>query len=296
MDENLCPDKSDFVNTVSSKILYECSSEQMMPKGVNGPIVAKVPVVIAEPRVQVNIESVIKLEQPALEIKRIKKNVYLTQCKLINTDPGKSGKLFISGFVRKNIEYATVDSECPENGTISGDIRHTTARIPFQCVTKVDYINPPVECKKDYMAEIEILRDDMTGCDPCVQNSIGRDPCGGQLKHYEYLAEKVFCELEDVQIFEEDVHLDPYSIGCAFPNEQLFKSISEKTVLFLRIKVLQRQQVNIPGTCSHSKDKDYKYIKEDNKAFEDNSKDLNHGWKIVSVPRVYSNIFKKKKK
>ena len=67
------------------------------------------------------------MKEPFFEIKRITKNVYLTQCKLLPRSGkiGKdgtliSGKLFISGFVRKNIEYATAD--CVDKDGISGRI------------------------------------------------------------------------------------------------------------------------------------------------------------------------------
>ena len=43
----------------------------------------KVPVLLAEIRVTIPVVSEIKLEDNAIEIKRIKKNVYLTQCHLI---------------------------------------------------------------------------------------------------------------------------------------------------------------------------------------------------------------------
>ena len=41
-----------------------------------------------------------------------------------------SGKLFISGFVRKNIEYATAD--CIDKKVVSGRIAHTTVDVHFQ--------------------------------------------------------------------------------------------------------------------------------------------------------------------
>jgi len=100
---------------IKSETLTECPNEFLTPKGFNGPFVGKIPVVLAEPVIQVDVESVIQLEEPALEIKRVKKNLFITQCKLIDTGfdyecKGKrTGKLFLSGYVRKNIEYATAD-------------------------------------------------------------------------------------------------------------------------------------------------------------------------------------------
>lgn len=43
----------------------------------------KVPVVLAERTLQIVVESTIPLNPPAFEIKRVLKNVFLTQCKLV---------------------------------------------------------------------------------------------------------------------------------------------------------------------------------------------------------------------
>ena len=42
-----------------------------------GPVVVKVPVVIAETNITIPVEATIKLDHPAIEIKRIRKNVFL---------------------------------------------------------------------------------------------------------------------------------------------------------------------------------------------------------------------------
>jgi len=49
----------------------------LTPKGFNGPFVGKIPVVLAEPVIQVDVESVIQLEEPALEIKGSKRTCLL---------------------------------------------------------------------------------------------------------------------------------------------------------------------------------------------------------------------------
>ncbi|WHH59604.1 CsxC family protein [Petroclostridium sp. X23] len=232
---------------IKTCVVNECSSECITPVGKNGPVITKIPVVIAQPEVQINIESIIELEQAALEIKEVKKNVFLTQCKLIHIDSSKVGKLFLNGFVRKNIEYATVESECTKNRVINGSVCHTTVNIPFKCVTKVEYSVPPITCNKNSASQIAIFTDKLAGCDPCGQNIIGNDPCEQSFQHVECLSEEVFCELVEVKIFEEDTHREPVSLGCEFSNEQLFDSFVEKMVLFIRLKLLQKQQIYIPA-------------------------------------------------
>lgn len=246
MSNENCVQRGVQANVLETTTLAECSNDKTRPVGIDGPLVAKIPVVIAEPVIQVDVESIIQLEEPALEIKRIKKNVYLTQCKLLNTRGPKSGKLFISGFVRKNIEYATALEQSAENGAISGDIRHSTIRVPFDCVTEVEYINPPITFNTGVTKEIELFTNKIVGCDPCAQNIMGRNPCEQDFEHYESFTDRVYCQLVDVKIFEEDIHQDPEFLGCELPTEQVFQRFVEKMVLYIRIKVLQNQQVNIP--------------------------------------------------
>ena len=88
----------------------------------------KVPVVLAERTIQIVVESDIPLNPPATEIKRVKKHVFLDQVKLVpvkfaridNTDFFRvtRAKLFVSGHIRKNIEYAS--REC--NGALQDRI------------------------------------------------------------------------------------------------------------------------------------------------------------------------------
>jgi len=243
--------------------LHECSSSFGVPIGKKGPLVAKIPVVIAEPEIQIDVESVIELDKPALEIKRIKKDVFLTQCQLVGIDAHKKGKLFISGFVRKNVEYATVNDVCADkkNKAITGDIRHATFNIPFSCVTEVKYVNPPVASKSGFSSELIVQTDKMEGCDPCAGNIIGRNPCEQEFQHYEAFNEKVFCEIEEVKIFEEDIHKNPHSLGCEFPVEHVFDSFVEKMVLFIRLKLLQKQQVHVPEPVEPKKKDSAEYYK-----------------------------------
>ena len=79
-----------------------------------GPVVVKIPVVLVETNITIPVEATITLDQTVMEIKRIKKNVFLTQSRLIpfsQDNRENTGIVFIEGFVRKNIEYAT--QTCP---------------------------------------------------------------------------------------------------------------------------------------------------------------------------------------
>ncbi|WP_458339800.1 DUF7852 domain-containing protein, partial [Clostridium perfringens] len=64
---------------------------------------------MAELNITIPVEATIKLDKEATEIKRIRKNVFLTQSRVIPFSEDcrpDTGILFIAGFIRKNIEYA----------------------------------------------------------------------------------------------------------------------------------------------------------------------------------------------
>jgi hypothetical protein len=201
---------------ISAQTLCLSDGDNIIPDGINGPVVVKVPVVLAQKNIQIDIEAELKLKEPFFEIKRIKKTVFLTQCKLlplsgrIKDGVPVTGKLFISGYVRKNIEYATAD--CVDKKVISGRIAHTTVDVPFTTVTEVLYAVTPL---------VNITVGDTTT-----------------------FAETPYCELEAVRIIEEDLLRDPMD----YPTNgkiKVYNKIIEKMVVYINVKVLQVQQVNI---------------------------------------------------
>ncbi|MBU3114161.1 CsxC family protein [Clostridium lacusfryxellense] len=248
MEKNQITHPSDTCGEIiSSKTLPLSSGVTIIPIGISGPLVAKIPVVIAETEIQIDIETEFKLNEPFFEIKRIKKNVYLTQCKLlprsgvIECGILRSGKLFISGFVRKNIEYATAD--CIEDKIVSGRIAHTTIDVPFTAVSEIQYAVPPVVNARGVQTEIDLLSS--CGCQDCTGTLIGKSGCEQYFEDSITFTESPYCELEGVRIIEDDINSDP--IKCTNKsNIQLYNKIIEKMVLYVRIKVLQLQQVNIP--------------------------------------------------
>lgn len=186
----------------------------------------KVPVVIAEFTVQIDNESKIRLCEQAIEIKRIRKNVFLTQCRLIS----KTGKVFISGFVRKNIEYATMD--CYNHSGICGDIKHTTVHVPFQCVTELKNMRP-VNIQPNPVTEETIYFD---------EKNMGRNMKETELHSEEFFNERVYCELVHASIHEADIVKECEKIGH-MPVEVTFQEFIEKEVICLTIKLLQNQQI-----------------------------------------------------
>lgn len=256
--ENSCDSK-----VSNARTLVEAPSENTLDL-CEGYLVAKVPVVIAEPRIQIDVEADIQLDEPAIDIKRIRKNLYLTQAKLLSLDDCRYGKLFLGGFVRKNIEYSTMVGQSPNNNSLFGDIRHTTVKVPFECVAKVDFVHPLEVHGGQFAEEVAIVAREYDGCSPCEDYVIGKDPCQEVMKNYERFTERVFVELVDVKIIEADIHRNSVNLWSQMPSEQVFDSLIEKMVIHLKLKILQNQQIKLPTTgfekdCGCDDKKDYGY-------------------------------------
>ncbi|MDE5412692.1 CsxC family protein [Alkalihalobacterium chitinilyticum] len=206
---------------------------------------AVVPVVVADEWIQVDVEAVERLPKPAKEIKRIRKNVHLTQCKLVQSQfsnpespaygsygdtngngccpfyPGKY-KLYIEGFVRKNIEYVP---------SCSGAVEHHTVDTPFHCVVKPDVygFDPTKLSVKNGIYELVYNDKKGMGMDSKVQG----------FATYEYFNDMPFCKLEWAGVTELDIAED-WKKGC-----NVFRTVREKMIVEMRLKVLQMQQKDI---------------------------------------------------
>jgi len=217
-----------------------------------GPVVVKIPVVLAETNITIPVEATITLDQVAMEIKRIKKNVFLTQSRLIPFSQDShncTGILFIAGFIRKNIEYATQTCPVGTSVNVCGDIRHCTVEVPFNFTTRVTFLRPPIFYENTTPSELEFFTDKVEGCDACADPVIGRNPCDQSFFFTEFFNEKPFVELVKADVTEIDIHTNP-RIKCETPTEQKFTKLTEKIVINLTLKVLQNQQVKIEAICS----------------------------------------------
>lgn len=207
-------------------------SETTYPKTI------KVPVTLAEPSVIVCVEAEVRLEKPALEIKRVLKSVILEQCELVNTfDPHKA-KLFVRGFIRKNIEYATVDTA--SDRTVCGDIRHTTALIPFDFCTDLTFptAGPTLQLAPDFSSSGQLL--DCTGHGAQLNAAL--------LGNRQVYNNKPYCQLVFAEFTELDIGRHLKTVNCY---EKTFSVLQEKIVMKLGLKVLQEQQVPIPTLFVH---------------------------------------------
>lgn len=217
-------------------------------------VVAKIPVVLAELTVQVNVDSINELPEPAIEIKKIKKHLKITQCLLLQN----TNMLFVKGFVRKNIEYATL--ECSNSKSICGDIKHCTIDVPFKFTTPIEFngiapapVRNRAESEFEYFRERELFGPEFADKDKLLS---------GDLSEFnqtttEFFNELPFCELISSRIVEFDEFLNPIKPHKATVpfEERVFNRIEEKMVIYITLKILQKRQVAIGAvagtTCPH---------------------------------------------
>ena len=197
----------------------------------------KTPVVLAERTLQIVIESDIPLNPAATELKRVHKNVFLDQVKLVpvtfapieHTDffTVTRAKLFVSGFIRKNIEYASI--QC--NGLIQDRVANTPFH-GFAELTADEFIVPPIFAPSTD-ARAQFLNEN-NGLVPRLdkfffQNAVNYN-------------EQPFGELIRAEFFELD--FSPVKVGP----QRAFSTLREKIVMDLTLKVLQVQQIQVAGS------------------------------------------------
>ncbi len=227
---------------VKGNTLENCENNPVDIDPITAGVVAKIPVVLAELTVQVNVSSFIKLPEPALEIKDIKKRLKITQCRLLQN----TNILFIKGFVRKNIDYSTRD--CSNYEGVCGDLRHCTVDVPFECTTAVDFNGTdPADIVFNTKSQFEYFKqDELPGNFPEKEKLLSGDFSEFNQITTEYLNELPFCEIISSRIVEFDEFLNRKPIYEPAPfEEREFKKIEEKMVIYITLKILQKRQVQI---------------------------------------------------
>lgn len=193
----------------------------------------KIPKVLSEFIVQIDSEAKIRLNEPSYEIKRVEKQIFLTQCRYIPP----TDKVFLEGYIRKNIEYAV--KTCTKGGAIGGTIRDTTVHVPFKAYTKVDFKGCKPQIKPNPTALVARYFD---------ADIMGKNFREADRSEIEIFNEPVYCELEWSAIFDADINDKGCKIDC-LRNEEEFQEFTDKSVIYICIKLLQKQQVCWPHTC-----------------------------------------------
>ncbi|KML36123.1 MULTISPECIES: CsxC family protein [Cytobacillus] len=216
-----------------------------------GKIITKVPVVLAELTLQLNIDALITFPEPVLEIKDVKKSVKLTQCRLLLP----TNKLFIKGFVRKNIQYASPAPEIERHTSksVASSLHSLTVDVPFQCITEIKkFLTHPVMPATNHRSEFDFLvTKPLHQGHPEKDELQTKDLSQFHQESTQHYNELPFCELISSRIIEWDEAIDRAPLPKGGPiDEGFFTKVEEKMVLDIKIKVLQKQQIRVSSATN----------------------------------------------
>ena len=181
-------------------------------------VAGKVPIILAELTVQLNIEARIDLSEPATEIRNIDNRLRVTKCQLIEN----TNVLFIEGLIGKKIYYmikktANMDGNCES-------MKHCSVDVPFKCATPVAF----------------------NGCEPApvipaTATVLENSPYFSQIST-EYFNQKSYCELVSSTIVDFAEYAKPVR-----KNVSQYKSCEDKMAISIAVRLLQGFQVAIPA-------------------------------------------------
>nr|WP_295969717.1 DUF3794 domain-containing protein [uncultured Bacillus sp.] len=216
------------------------------PQVSNGKIIAKVPVVLTELTLQVQVDTTIEFPEPVLEIKDVKKQLKITQSRLLLP----ANKLFLKGFVRKNIQYASPSKEISSHTetSISSDLHSLTVDIPIHYIAEIkNYISKPKMPEFNKRHEY-----DFSESDPLKESNSENDEfLSSNVSQYHqesthYYNELPYAELISSKMIEWDEAIDRRPLPMPAPfDEGYFTKMEEKMIVDFVIRVLQNQQVQI---------------------------------------------------
>ncbi|HOM02604.1 MAG TPA: hypothetical protein PLH43_07245 [Acetivibrio sp.] len=216
---------------VETRTITEVQSEPIYPTGRCGPVLARIPVVVSQSRVHIDIESMVCFDHSVLDIYSHSRSIYLTQCKLLNMGNKRYGKIYLNGYVSENIAYAAYGLKDREYGNKKGtsaDMLYKALKVPFECVTKIEYCTSPVFKTSNGFIPVAL---------PDKENSP---------ENSYFLGERLFCELDEASICESNVERKKRFSGVNAKGDS-FDTLTEYLILSITFTLLQWQQVRIPG-------------------------------------------------
>lgn len=214
-DKSLCEKE-----TLETKMITECSSEPVKQILNTGFFYAKIPVILSEALIHIDIENEINLPKPSIGIKSIKRRAVIRRYDLIL----EAKKLFIDGTVIKSIDYS--EAVFNSSSEMKGQIKNITVAIPFECVTKVEYTNNPLALNKKSETRLYTNKDD----ENIYTESYNEE-------------ERIYCELIRASFEEINIINDKNNIKSG--KMHIFEKVSQKMSMHLTIRLYQNQNVSI---------------------------------------------------
>lgn len=198
-------------------------------------------------------EAIITLPTRALEVKRISKKLFLTQARFLNAPapivagaPQDTPKLFLAGFVRKDIQYAEVVTQT--GTTVSGNIRDFVVDIPVSGVVNLGTGLTLPTLRFDQNQEYEYARRErinQTGF-PDKERLLSPDFTEFNQISNKFLNLLPTSELIFSQINEMDDELDRVPLAGGPLTEATFRTLQEKMVVVVQVLLTFR---TIPGVA-----------------------------------------------
>ncbi|KGX90593.1 hypothetical protein N783_19745, partial [Pontibacillus marinus BH030004 = DSM 16465] len=225
--------------------LSNCRNRPITPDVNPDAQIAKIPVVLAEVEVCTDLEAKVTFPEDVLEIKDVKKQIELVQCRLLVP----SNQLYIKGYVRKNIQYVTPVGRGLSNKCVDSDYRSFTVDVPFTCVTEIkDFITRPLDIHFDERKEFNFrvsqsLPKGYPEKDHYQSQDISQFNQGSQ----QFYNEIPYCDLLSSNIIEMDASTDRRPIQGGPEFEGVFRNVVEKMSVCFTLKLLQKQQVPLGG-------------------------------------------------
>jgi len=213
--------------------------------------------------VSIPAESIITLPTKALEIKMIRKALKVTQSRFFNCTasvpgiPHDTPKLFLGGFVRKDIQYSEPVRQTAT--TTEGIIKDFVVDIPISCVIDLGkYLTfPPVhyDHQQEYgFAKSKSLPSGFSSKDQLIS----RD-----LTEFNILSQQFYNTLPTFrllfsQINEMDDALDPMPLYGGPFEESTFRTLQEKMIILIQLEVTFPNYVD-HAECYDQHDDDCKH-------------------------------------
>ena len=242
---------SNCVSVNQSASVGECMNTPVVTPVFTGPRRIRIPVNLGEFNVSSHLTANITFPEPVLEIKDIKKRVEIVQCRLIasaTTTPGDSAvgpfPLFIKGYVRKNIQYASPSGGSSSTECVSSEMKSLTSRVPFECMTMVTLDQPLQLPEVNERSEFDFTRTKELGSGyPEKDHFLSSDISQFHQQSENVYNDLPFCELVRHVITEWDESTDRQTFGEGPVGEGYFQNIVEKMTLNFTIRVLQTQNL-----------------------------------------------------
>ncbi|WP_096155596.1 CsxC family protein [Bacillus sp. FJAT-45066] len=246
-------DSQDCINLNQSANVNQCPNTNVAPAITPaGTRILRVPVTLAEIAVSSNLVANVTFPEPVLEIKDVKKRVKVVHCRLLlpSAPPQFAAgpyPLFLKGYVRKNIQYATPSGDA-SGSCVSSDIRSLTIDVPFECMTQVTLNLSPAQLPVlNTRSEFDFFRAQSLGIGyPEKDHLLSSDLSQFHQSSTQFYNQLPYCELISSNILQYDESTDREPLQGNAPFEEgFFYNMVEKMSLQFSIKVLQNQQVRV---------------------------------------------------